>query len=619
MARKSRRGILVLVIVAAVAIGGLGFLLTAAPPTPIFSTGNPANDGGAGAAHTYTYPTWASFSYESFLPSDPNTDSNISTIQVWMERGNSSNGAGYIGVFLQGGGINEATCQNTDSIPDNGCYAVFPGTIISPIKTPVLVTFDVSGLNWVRHASTTLTDIYIEDVGANGDIGLTPPQGGYNIALLWASASSQGSGHHASHAGSAYVLNVPPSFHYYDIAMSVFATLTAPPAPLTADFTSSSSGLTVTFASTVAGGNPPYKYQWIFGDSSQSTSASPTHVYSKSGSYVVNLSVGDSGFHIVYAQHIVTVSSTYTPMSVDFTFTVDADGVTARFTSSVSHGLSPYTYSWAFGDGGTSTTQNPVHAYASTGSFTVTLSVTDTKPATVTATHTVQTNAQTPPPTASFSFTAKYLYVTFVGSASGGTSPYSYSWNFGDGYKSTVSSTSHGYLAAGSYDVTFTVTDSKNLVGSQTRTVSVSAPPPEPTPLTSVDFTDQNIGNSTVSFTSTVKGGNGTLTYSWDFGDGGASASGNPSYQYANTGTFTVTLKVTDSSGTSMTAKHDVAVTAAPGAPLPWVQILGIVLAGVGATFAALMLEYRKLRKIHYVFGVVLLIALGAVLIAGVL
>ena len=548
-----------------------------------------------------------------------------------MQRSDSSNGPGYIGVFLQGGGISDATCQNTDGKPGNGCYAVFPGTIVSPMDQPVLVSFDVSGLNWVRHASTALTDIVVQDVGANGDIGTTPPQGGYHIALLWASASSQGSGHHASHAGSLYVLSVSGGFKYYDIAMSVYATLTPPPGPLTAAFTSSSSGLTASFVSTVSGGATPYSYAWDFGDgtgpgcvfnchpSHTSKAVNPTFTYAAAGTYTVTLVASDAVGNTATVSHSITVSTTAQPLKVDFTFTVDADGLTTRFTSSVSGGLAPYSYSWIFGDSGTTTDQNPVHAYAATGTYTVILSVTDTKPTTVTASHTVQTNAPTPPPTASFSYTAAYLYVTFVGSVSGGTSPYSYSWSFGDGATSKTSSTSHSYAAAGSYDVTFTVTDSKSLSGSQTRSLSVSAPPPQPTPLTNVDFTDQNIGNSTVSFTSTVKGGNGSLTYSWDFGDGGKSTYASPSYQYAQTGTYTVVLTVTDSSGASLTSTHDVTVSAAPGAPLPVVQIIGIVLAGVGATLAALMLEYKKLRQIHLVLGVVLLIGLGALLIAGVL
>ncbi len=607
MPRRGNRIVFVAVlVVAVVAVGGLGFLLTSAPiaPTPIFDTGNAATDGGA---RTSIWSGAYNSVYERWLPSDPNVDHDITTVKAWLYRPSNYNGAGSFFVSVSGGGIDESKCPNQPNGDFLGCAVEYPATYI-PVDNPSQVTFDVSGQGWIRHASSVATQFSIYESGVHT-----------GIMWLWAESSSQGTGHCAEHAGTCYVLKVG-SASYYDTTTTIYETIAAPTPPITVDFTSSSSGLTASFVSTVAGGNPPYTYQWDFGDQRGSTAANPSHTYVLAGTYTVVLTAGD-GFHSGSVSHSITVSSgTYTPMSVDFTFTVDADGVTTHFTSSVSHGLPPYSYSWDFGDGSAkSAEQNPVHVYGSSGTFTVKLSVTDTKPATVTATHTVSASQQTPPPSASFSYTAKYLYVTFVGSASGGTSPYVYSWDFGDGATASASSTSHGYMAAGSYNVVFTVTDSKGLTGSQTRAVSVSAPPPEPTPLTSVDFTDENIGNSTVSFTSTVKGGNGSLSYSWDFGDSGSSTSGNPSYQYAAPGTYTVKLVVTDSSGASMTATHSVTATAAPSAPLPWVQIIGIALAGSGAVFAAFMLEYKKLRKIQYVFGVVLLIALGAVLIAGVL
>lgn len=48
-----------------------------------------------------------------------------------------------------------------------------------------------------------------------------------------------------------------------------------------------------------------------------------------------------------------------------------------QFTGSATGGTPPYTWSWAFGDGGTSTIQNPTHSYANSGTYTATLTVTD--------------------------------------------------------------------------------------------------------------------------------------------------------------------------------------------------------------------------------------------------
>jgi hypothetical protein len=58
---------------------------------------------------------------------------------------------------------------------------------------------------------------------------------------------------------------------------------------------------------------------------------------------------------------------------------------------------------------------------------------------------------------------------------------------------------------------------------------------------------------SAVSFTGSATGGEGALTYSWNFGDGGTATGQTVSRTYADNGTFTVTLTVTDSLGRSST------------------------------------------------------------------
>ena len=53
------------------------------------------------------------------------------------------------------------------------------------------------------------------------------------------------------------------------------------------------------------------------------------------------------------------------------------EGEKIEFESRVYGGFSPYSYEWEFGDGETSTSAYPVHAYKSAGSYTVSLKVTD--------------------------------------------------------------------------------------------------------------------------------------------------------------------------------------------------------------------------------------------------
>lgn len=69
------------------------------------------------------------------------------------------------------------------------------------------------------------------------------------------------------------------------------------PASITASFSSSSSGLAVTFtdASTPGPSGPITAYHWDFGDGNTSTSTNPSHTYASAGTYTVVLTVTGTG------------------------------------------------------------------------------------------------------------------------------------------------------------------------------------------------------------------------------------------------------------------------------------------------------------------------------------
>jgi PKD repeat protein len=157
--------------------------------------------------------------------------------------------------------------------------------------------------------------------------------------------------------------------------------------------------------------------------------------------------------------------------------------LTVNFTGSATGGTAPYTYSWNFGDGATSTAQNPSHTYASAGTYTATLTVTDSASPANTATSQVTTNVNAVgnPLAASASANPTSgqipLSVAFSGTGTGGTPAYSYSWNFGDGATSTAQNPSHTYASAGTYTATLTVTDSASPANTASSTVTITADP----------------------------------------------------------------------------------------------------------------------------------------------
>src|SRR5207244_4060469 len=144
---------------------------------------------------------------------------------------------------------------------------------------------------------------------------------------------------------------------------------------------------------------------------------------------------------------LATASSTITisalTLAVVFTVapTTGTVGTAVSFTASASGGTTPYSFSWSFGDGtakvagGATNPNTQSHTYATKGTFTVKVNVTDANGAKQTASSVITISpltlavAFTTAPTTGTVGTA----VSFTASASGGTTPYSFSWSFGDG------------------------------------------------------------------------------------------------------------------------------------------------------------------------------------------
>lgn len=236
--------------------------------------------------------------------------------------------------------------------------------------------------------------------------------------------------------------------------------------------------------STAPANNPIVTYSWNFGDGATGSGRTTTHSFNSAGTFVVTLTVTDQFNRSASTSQTVSVGAGAGPTA---SFTVSpatprvGDFVNFNASSSVpATGRTIRSYTWDFGDGEQKTTTTPTttHDYQSVGTFTVTLTVTDDAGHTAVATAAVTISSDAP--TAAFTFTQvppnSDHRVSFDGSGSSaipGRTITSYSWNFGDGFTGTGVSTTHPYIAAGTYTVTLTVTDSAGKTGRATSSVNV--------------------------------------------------------------------------------------------------------------------------------------------------
>ncbi len=171
-----------------------------------------------------------------------------------------------------------------------------------------------------------------------------------------------------------------------------------PPAPLAASASATpSSGdapLAVTFAGTASGGRPPYSYAWTFGDGAAGSGANLTHTYTAPGAYEANLTVTDAGANVTTASVAVTVAA---PLTVLATATPGSGPapLTVRFTGATTGGIPPVSFLWAFGDGGSSTAQDPTHTYAAAGRYVAIVRAVDASRATTSSSVTVVVTSAT--------------------------------------------------------------------------------------------------------------------------------------------------------------------------------------------------------------------------------
>ncbi|GAB4091611.1 PKD domain-containing protein [Flaviaesturariibacter terrae] len=338
-------------------------------------------------------------------------------------------------------------------------------------------------------------------------------------------------------------------------------TVTVLPKP-TVDFTanqtvSCSAPLTVNFSSSVSGA---VTYAWNFGDGGTSAQANPSHTYTTTGFFTVTLTVTSANGCTASMSRPGYISVQSPQISISGLPKSGCAPITIEPVPTVQTNEPVTTWAWTFGDGNSSNLQNPTHTYPATGSYTVTLTVTTSSGCTNTFTMNNAVNASSRP-TAAFSATPLNVCalnpVQFTNGTSNSTPATTYQWNFGDGGTSSQFNPNYAYSDTGTFTVTLIATNGF-CHDTSIRNNLIRVLPP----IARFTWAGTCADKFTKTFTDrSVVDPLMPLTYDWDFGDGSAHSNlQNPAHTFAASGTYTVTLTVTN--GTcSHTVQHPVRVT----------------------------------------------------------
>ena len=257
---------------------------------------------------------------------------------------------------------------------------------------------------------------------------------------------------------------------------------------------------------------------WDFGSGAMSNVLFPTHPFSP-GNYLVTAYVTRCNYIDTITSSItVTLDSTISQFSV--TNNICTNSITINNQSQ-----NATNYNWAWGNGQTASGTQTTYSYSSPGNYTITL-ISSNGTCIDTSTQTVSISA---PVVANFTFTTGCSNdLTLTNSSNNATN---YTWNFGNGQSSNLTSPSYTYPVPGNYSVSLIAS---NGLCSDTiiQLVNISAGI-----ITSVNLTpDCNLSLNISNFSTTA------TSILWDWGNGNQTSGPVTTYIYSAPGNYVVSL-----------------------------------------------------------------------------
>ena len=461
---------------------------------------------------------------------------------------------GNIVDWIWGFGGSCGTIQGTGGNPVGTCTYTIPGSY----NISLVVTDDNGCINTINKVSyINVSPKPIIDFLAVDTFGCNPPfsttfinlNNDPNVTYTWDFGNNQ------SYTGPA-----PPTITYtesgsYDVSLIGIDQISGCRDTLTfenyinvgypADFTYTPEGgcedLTAYFTD-----NSSYVAQsvlWDFGDGTTSSSPNPTHVFTEPGCFTVTLTrIVDGCTSVVTNETCINVEpepdvwyANDNNIGCTIPHTVNFSGASVLATD----------WLWDFGDGTTSTLQNPTHTYTTFGTYPVTLTVTGANGCSNDTTiNTINVTELAGGVVTDFYDGCIPLQVTLEDNSTTVSPIISWYWEVQDNGNPVFTSTQQNptFMIAdtGVYDVVLIITNTLGCIdtllleeiieaGDELQVV-FEAVPVEACVDQTIQFTDLTIGDIDEWY--------------WNFGDGGNAFEENPEYAYSDTGYYDVSLVV---------------------------------------------------------------------------
>lgn len=308
-----------------------------------------------------------------------------------------------------------------------------------------------------------------------------------------------------------------------------------PVANFTAPVTSGCAPLTVSFTDQSTGS--PKFWNWDFGNGNLSTLQNPVIVYSNPGVYSVTLVVRNAtGADGITKTGYIVVNPSPTA-SFDADKKIACAPADIHFTDfSRPNAGSIVQWQWNFGDGSTSTVQNPSHQYTNTGFYDVTLTVTSSTGCKGTISNgrfvrivpSVKADFLSAPAT-----TCQPPFNVSFSNQTSGPGLLTYNWDLGNATTSTQTNPSTIYAANGTYTVKLTAQSEYGCQNTVQKNITVA------TTLPTFTWAGACLG-SPVAFQNTSSPSPQSVL--WRFPDGTTSTLNNPSKTFNTPGTYPVKL-----------------------------------------------------------------------------